>query len=141
MEYKNARYNHRDTIDCEINHPIYGWIETTLDPDDAATAALYEEVNKGEVGPYVPVELPEVYNPIARWRFAAMIDYLDIRGSINNEIDKVPDLLKRATMKAKFNDVGEVHFDESFIQELAPLILGPEWETQIKLLWRQAESL
>jgi len=34
MEYRNAQYNAFGTIDCEINHPIYGWIPFTADPND-----------------------------------------------------------------------------------------------------------
>lgn len=45
MEYKNARYSDiRSTasVDCEINHPVFGWIETTipLDDSDPATQEL-----------------------------------------------------------------------------------------------------
>jgi hypothetical protein len=35
MQYKNAKYtNDNGWIDCEINHPSYGWIPYTLDPSD-----------------------------------------------------------------------------------------------------------
>lgn len=34
MEFKNARYNSLGGIDCEINHPAYGWIPYTLGEDD-----------------------------------------------------------------------------------------------------------
>jgi hypothetical protein len=34
MEFRNARRNVFGTIDCEINHPIYGWISFTADPND-----------------------------------------------------------------------------------------------------------
>lgn len=38
MEYRNARYStlySNNTVDCEINHPIHGWIETTIPLDDS----------------------------------------------------------------------------------------------------------
>jgi hypothetical protein len=35
MELRNAQFNSFGTIDCEINHPQYGWIPFTASPDDA----------------------------------------------------------------------------------------------------------
>lgn len=34
MNYRNASYNAFGTIDCEIEHPVYGWIPFTADPND-----------------------------------------------------------------------------------------------------------
>jgi hypothetical protein len=34
MEIRNPIYNVFGTIDCEINHPDYGWIPFTASPDD-----------------------------------------------------------------------------------------------------------
>ena len=36
MQYRNAKYIDSDgqIIDCELNHPVYGWIPYTLDPND-----------------------------------------------------------------------------------------------------------
>jgi len=34
MEIRNPVYNAFGTIDCEINHPVYGWIPFTASPDD-----------------------------------------------------------------------------------------------------------
>jgi len=60
MEYRNATFNRHGTIDCEINHPKFGWIPFTASPDDVEELGktLYAEVAKGEVGEYVPP--PEV---------------------------------------------------------------------------------
>jgi hypothetical protein len=52
MNYRNAVYNQRGTIDCEIEHPEFGWIPTTLSPDDPPTAALFATVQAGQVDPY-----------------------------------------------------------------------------------------
>jgi hypothetical protein len=65
-EYKNARYiNLQSWIDCEINHPVHGWIPYTLNPNEvdgvidnvylieqitdaaAYVAPTQEEVNEG----------------------------------------------------------------------------------------------
>ena len=34
MNYRNAKYISATVIDCEIDHPDYGWIPYTLDPSD-----------------------------------------------------------------------------------------------------------
>lgn len=34
MDIRNPRYNDDATIDCEINHPDFGWIPFTASPDD-----------------------------------------------------------------------------------------------------------
>ena len=58
MDYRNPIYCENGWIDCEINHPDYGWIPFTCDPNDTGalfdTAALFEEM-KPHAAPYVPV--------------------------------------------------------------------------------------
>lgn len=57
MNYRNARYNRRGTIDVEIEHPAYGRIPFTASPDDPEPkgreiyAAL---VADGNIAPYEP---------------------------------------------------------------------------------------
>lgn len=34
MEYRNAKFIKDGMIDCEINHPVYGWIPFTANPAD-----------------------------------------------------------------------------------------------------------
>jgi hypothetical protein len=38
MEYRNSKYLDGARIDCEINHPTYGWIPFTCDPTDTGAA-------------------------------------------------------------------------------------------------------
>ena len=60
MNYRNAKYiNDQGWIDCEIEHPQWGWIPYTLNPDDTddtiSNAELLAEMEKrGDVAPYVP---------------------------------------------------------------------------------------
>lgn len=56
MEYRNATYNRHGTIDCEINHPHFGWIPFTASPNDVEEIGrqIYVELAKGEVAPYEP---------------------------------------------------------------------------------------
>lgn len=63
MEYRNPRKTAGVAIDCEINHPTYGWIPFTCDPQDtgatfdvaALHAALAADPN---LAPYVPAPPP-----------------------------------------------------------------------------------
>lgn len=65
MNYRNARYIDATRIDCEIEHPVHGWIPYTLDPtdtdmtvnNDALLAAMAE--NK-DVAAYVPPTQAEI---------------------------------------------------------------------------------
>jgi hypothetical protein len=63
MEYRNPQYTINGSIDCEIEHPVYGWIPFTASPDDVETSGrvLFEEITaKGEIAEYVP---PPAYIP------------------------------------------------------------------------------
>ena len=34
MKFRNAQYNADGTIDCEVNHPVHGWVPFTASPSD-----------------------------------------------------------------------------------------------------------
>jgi hypothetical protein len=66
-EWRNPVYNQFGTIDCEINHPEFGWIPTTANPDDVEPSGqeLYAAIIASGVpiAPYVapppqPYSLP-----------------------------------------------------------------------------------
>lgn len=59
MNYRKAKYIDDTRIDCEIEHPTYGWIPYTLDPADTDTTVdntslLASMSDNGDVAPYVP---------------------------------------------------------------------------------------
>jgi hypothetical protein len=60
MNYRNAKYiNDRGWIDCEIEHPTYGWIPYTLDPADTDTTVNNDDLLSamslaGDVAAYLP---------------------------------------------------------------------------------------
>lgn len=63
MRYRNPRYAADGRIDCEIEHPQYGWIPFTADPADPQAgldvAALLAEITQhGQIASYVPPEPP-----------------------------------------------------------------------------------
>lgn len=40
MEYRNPKINEAGQVDCEINHPIYGWIPHTADKGSPLEATI-----------------------------------------------------------------------------------------------------
>lgn len=63
MEYRNPQRSANGRIDCEINHPKYGWIPFTCDPQDTGAefdvAALYASLAADpNLAPYIPAPPP-----------------------------------------------------------------------------------
>jgi len=59
MNYRNAQYIDDTRIDCEIEHPVHGWIPYTLDPADTDmtidnNVLLAAMASAGDVAAYVP---------------------------------------------------------------------------------------
>jgi hypothetical protein len=60
MLYRNAKIiNEKGWVNCEINHPEYGWIPYTLDPTDTDMTInnddlLADMAANGDVAAYVP---------------------------------------------------------------------------------------
>ena len=66
MEYRNPTLTASGAINCEINHPVYGWIPFTCDPRDTGasfdTAALFAEMEPNAL-PYEPAHEPDPLTP------------------------------------------------------------------------------
>jgi hypothetical protein len=60
MKTRNPIYTADGRIDCEIEHPQYGWIPFTCDPNDTGaefdTAALFDAMQP-HAAPYVPAPI------------------------------------------------------------------------------------
>lgn len=58
MEIRNIKFNEYNTIICEINHPVYGWIPFNADPNDVEEHGreIYKEALALEPEPYIPPE-------------------------------------------------------------------------------------
>lgn len=59
MNFRNARYLKNGWIDCEIEHPDFGWIPFTCDPNDRGslfdTKKLFDNmVASNTVSAYIP---------------------------------------------------------------------------------------
>tara|TARA_R110000787_G_scaffold78576_1_gene171844 strand:+ start:512 stop:901 length:390 start_codon:yes stop_codon:yes gene_type:complete len=44
MNYRNAKHISEGRIDCEIEHPVHGWVPYTLDPADTDTTVDNDEL-------------------------------------------------------------------------------------------------
>lgn len=55
IEYRGPKYNENGTIDCEINHPEFGWIPFTADQNDVeehGRAIFADIVENGNPAPF-----------------------------------------------------------------------------------------
>ncbi len=71
MDYRNARYTSAGDIDCEVDHPSFGWIPFTASPDDTEKAGrdLFAKIEQdGSAAAYVP---PDPVDELALWRQSA----------------------------------------------------------------------
>jgi hypothetical protein len=61
MNFRNPVFNADNFIDCEIEHPTYGWIPFTCNPSDTGaefdTALLYNQMEP-LASPYTPPPPP-----------------------------------------------------------------------------------
>lgn len=56
MEYRNAVYNRHGTIDCEVNHPRFGWtpFHATPEDDEEHGREIFKRIMAaGKIAPYV----------------------------------------------------------------------------------------
>lgn len=59
MNYRNARRTDSEAIDCEIDHPVYGWTPFTCHPLDTGAdfdvSELYARIDSDPAtAPYIP---------------------------------------------------------------------------------------
>lgn len=76
---RNPIYNAAGTIDCELDHPVYGWIPFTASPDDPDDGGrhAYELIMSGkfgEIAAYVePEPVPLTVEQVQELRRAAYV--------------------------------------------------------------------
>lgn len=54
IDVRNQKYNANGiTVDCEINHPVFGWIPFTASPNDIEEHGreVYKAIINGKFGP------------------------------------------------------------------------------------------
>lgn len=107
MNYRHPQFNAFGVIDCEIEHPQYGWIPFTCDPDDTGaqfdTAALFAEM-KPHAAPYVPPTQQEL-EAIAAAEIRAERDRLLDASDWTQAADAPVDQAAWATYRQALRDV------------------------------------
>tara|TARA_B100000073_G_scaffold46278_1_gene34256 strand:- start:7580 stop:7990 length:411 start_codon:yes stop_codon:yes gene_type:complete len=63
-EFRNAKYFNETIIDCEINHPEYGWMPFSCNPIDKGSTVdvekLYKELKASNPTAYTPPTEKEI---------------------------------------------------------------------------------
>ena len=86
MNYRSAKYiNNNGWIDCEIQHPDFGWIPYTLNPADTDMTVNNDDLlaamaKAGDVAAYVPptqAELDEALSAQLRMDRDALLSKVD----------------------------------------------------------------
>ena len=77
MNYRNAKRNENGSIDCEIDHPTYGWVPFTCDLTDTGAAfdvvALHAEMSADpNTAAYAPSSQTELDAIQAMFRIAEL---------------------------------------------------------------------
>lgn len=60
MQVRKPKFNAVGTVDCEVEHPAFGWIPFTASPDDVEEhgRTIYAEIMNGEHGEIAAYEPP-----------------------------------------------------------------------------------
>ena len=138
MEFRNPAYNAFGTIDCEINHPVYGWIPHTIAADENP------ELQKDAIaaGPLSYIAL--IIDPaeaLAAWRANAVISQAQARLTLLQlglltAVQDIADADPAASIVWEYAD--EIRRASPFIDGLGKAKFTPE---QIDDIFRYAMDL
>lgn len=108
MQIKNFSFNSSGTIDCEIEHPVYGWIPFTASPEDSEEHGrqIYQEAingQHGEISPYAPPLVDEVAvlkswrdrTEVSRFQAMASLHYAGHLEAIQSYMDTQADVVQK----------------------------------------------
>ena len=120
MNYYNAKYNAFGTVDCEIEHPVHGWIPFTADPSDIEPlgAEVFSSV-ESSASAYVapPPPTSETLATQARAQRDALLSQSDWTQVADAPVDQTT----RATYRQALRDItDQVGFPEDINWPVAP---------------------
>ena len=109
MNYRNAKYiNDSGWIDCEIEHPEFGWIPYTLDPADTDMTVNNDDLlaameAAGDVAAYIPPTQAELDATLSE-------QLREERDGLLVEVDAIAgNALRWATLSAEQQDAWAVY--------------------------------
>lgn len=147
MDFRNATHTRSPmAIDCEVNHPVYGWSWITVTEDD--NPELWERVNAAPIAP-----LPEIPAPRDSDRFLSPVKFAYLLaltgfGDVWDALEvgaKTTNIEQYATLKAerartRFQLSKTLEIVDSF--RPAAAVIAPDVdlsEAAIRAAWDQAE--
>lgn len=83
VEWRNSAYNIFGSIDCEVKHPVYGWIPFTANENDVEEMGrgLYKKIkDSGDIQPYVGESLEEM--SLRVWRESAEVSVFQAQAAL-----------------------------------------------------------
>lgn len=113
MQFRNAQRNEHGTLDCELLHPVFGWVPFTVEKSSILEGSI---MTHGEIAPYVPaVVIPVVPSSISKLQAK-----LAAGPAIVAQIDAfMNDPEAYWAMKTAWSDAVELHRHSQMVDELA----------------------
>lgn len=110
MNIRNAFYSRADDslIDCEIEHPVYGWIPTSIRVKGDDRPELVEQLPGLMVGPYVvPVLTADEQYKVDKAARLALLEALTVTTVAGNTFDADKDALNAMTSAIVLGAAGD----------------------------------
>jgi hypothetical protein len=124
MNFRNAQFTASGTIDCEIEHPEFGWVPFTADPSDVEPIGS-EVFNaaKGSAAPYVapPEPTPAAIEALLAADARAIRNQLLTASDWTQVADAPVDRAAWATYRQALRDItNQTGFPETIDWPVAP---------------------
>lgn len=83
---RNPQYNNAGTIDCEINHPVYGWIPFTASADDPEEHGrqIHAAIAEGQAGPIAAYSPPSAETLLQSERARMIVTRFQARAALHS---------------------------------------------------------
>lgn len=110
MDVRNPVYNRFGTIDCEVNHPRFGWIPFTATPDDAPE--IYAAALAMNPAPYVaPPVVVIIPDTVSARQFKLQLEIQGLTAAVEGWVAAQTKLVQIA-----YNNSGSFDRNEPMLQ-------------------------
>lgn len=99
MNIRNAAFNRFGTIDCEIEHPKFGWIPFTASPDDPEKLGkdIHAAAIAGTVASYVaPQPVTVIPSTVSSRQFKLQLEIQGLTLAVETWVASQPKLIRIA---------------------------------------------